>query len=119
MNILLTSAGRRTYMVDYFKEALNGSGKVFASNSILTHTLLKADNYVITPNIYNIEYIDFLLSFCKENGINAIISLFDIDLPILAKNRSKFEAQNISLVVSNFEATTICNDKWQIGRAHV
>ncbi len=39
MNILLTSAGRRTYMVNYFKDVLNGKGKVFASNSIYTYTL--------------------------------------------------------------------------------
>lgn len=39
MNILLTSAGRRTYLVEYFKKALGGQGKVYASNSIDTYTL--------------------------------------------------------------------------------
>ena len=112
MNILLTSAGRRTYMVEYFRQALDGDGKVFASNSVLTSTLLRSDGFVITPNIYDKQYIDFLLSFCKEKKIEAIISLFDIDLPILAKNRKVFENANIKLVVSNFEATAICNDKW-------
>ena len=36
MNILLTSAGRRTYLVDYFKEALcmaGLTGLVHAANS--------------------------------------------------------------------------------------
>ncbi|MCQ2091763.1 MAG: ATP-grasp domain-containing protein [Fibrobacter sp.] len=112
MNILLTSAGRRTYMVDYFKKALNGSGKVFASNSILTHTLLQADEYVLTPNIYDEQYISFLVEYCKQKDINAIISLFDIDLPVLSKNRAVLEKENIQLVVSNHEATLICNDKW-------
>jgi len=113
MNILLTSAGRRTYMVNYFKQALNGTGKVYASNSILTYTLLQADEYVLTPNIYDKSYIDFLISFCKEKSIQAIISLFDIDLPVLAKNKDAFEAAGIQLVVSSFEATSICNDKWK------
>lgn len=113
MNILLTSAGRRTYMVNYFKQALNGTGKVYASNSILTYTLLQADEYVLTPNIYDKNYIDFLISFCKEKSIQAIISLFDIDLPVLAKNKDAFEAAGIQLVVSSFEATSICNDKWK------
>ncbi len=113
MNILLTSAGRRTYMVEYFKTALNGSGKVFASNSVLTHTLLQADEYVLTPNIYDDQYISFLVEYCKQKSINAIISLFDIDLPVLSKNRSVFEKENIKLVVSNYEATLICNDKWE------
>ncbi|SHG27282.1 carbamoyl-phosphate synthase large subunit [Fibrobacter sp. UWH9] len=113
MNILLTSAGRRTYLVKYFKDALRGTGKVFASNSILTYTLLQADDYVLTPNIYDDRYINFLIDYCKEKQISAIISLFDIDLPVLAKNRHSFEKAGIKLVVSSVEATSICNDKWE------
>ena len=33
MNILLTSAGRRGYMVNYFKEALGEQGEVHVANS--------------------------------------------------------------------------------------
>lgn len=112
MNILLTSAGRRTYMIEYFKIALQGIGNVYASNSIFTNSLLKADDYVLTPNIFDSSYIDFLIKYCKEKEITAIISLFDIDLPILAKNKSYFKKNNIELVVSNYDATQICNDKW-------
>lgn len=112
MNILLTSAGRRTYMVEYFKQALNGNGKVFASNSILTYTLEQADEFVITPNIYDDSYIAFLLDYCKKKNIRAVISLFDIDLPVLAKNKSLFDKDGIRLVVSDSDVTQICNDKW-------
>lgn len=112
MNILLTSAGRRTYMVDYFKQALSGKGKVFASNSILTYTLKQADEFVITPNIYDDSYIAFLLDYCKKNNIRAVISLFDIDLPVLAKNKALFDKEGIKLVVSDYDVTQICNDKW-------
>lgn len=113
MNILLTSAGRRTYMVDYFRKALDGNGKVFASNSVFTYTLQKADEYVISPNIYDDNYISFLLSFCKNKGVSAIIPLFDIDLPILAKNKELFIKNGVYVVVSNLEVATICNDKWK------
>jgi len=112
MNILLTSAGRRTYVVEYFKQALNGLGKVFASNSVLTYTLEQADGYVITPNIYDDSYIPFLLDFCIENKIEVIIPLFDIDLPVLAKNKELFLKYGIRLVVSDYKVTSICNDKW-------
>lgn len=112
MNILLTSAGRRTYMVEYFKQALNGNGKVFASNSIFTYTLYQADEYVLTPNIYDDNYITFLLDFCRRKNIRAIISLFDIDLPVLAKNKHAFEKEGIKLVISDYNVTQICNDKW-------
>lgn len=112
MNILLTSAGRRTYLINYFKEALAGTGKVFASNSILTYCLEQADDYVLTPNIYDDGYITFLLDFCKKKNIQVIISLFDIDLPVLAKNKDVFKQAGIDLIVSDYNVTTICNDKW-------
>lgn len=113
MNILLTSAGRRTYMVEYFKEALAGKGKVYASNSVLTYTLKQADEYIVTPNIYDEGYISFLVSYCKEKHIDAIISLFDIDLPILARNKELFADNGIRVIVSDYNVTQICNDKWQ------
>ena len=112
MNILLTSAGRRTYLVEYFEKALCGQGKVYASNSIDTYTLHQADGYVITPAIYDKEYINFLISYCKKNQISAIISLFDIDLPVLAKHKDEFEKEGIKVVVSDYNVTQICNDKW-------
>ena len=33
MNVLLTSVGRRAYMVKYFKQALGNSGQVHVGNS--------------------------------------------------------------------------------------
>lgn len=113
MNILLTSAGRRTYLIDYFKKALEGKGSVNASNSIYTYSLSHADNYVITPNIYDEGYVDFLLEYCKSNKIDVIISLFDIDLPILSANKSVFEKIGVKVIVSNPNVIDICNDKWK------
>lgn len=112
MNILITSAGRRTYMIEYFKKALGGSGLVHASNSIYTHTLSVADRWVLTPGIYDARYIDFLLRYCVENDITAVISLFDIDLPVLAKNKECFESRGIRVIVSDPGTIETCNDKW-------
>ncbi|MHA6612408.1 ATP-grasp domain-containing protein [Photobacterium damselae] len=112
MNILLTSTGRRTYLVEYFKQALNGDGKVFAANSNFTYSLSQADDYVLTPLIYSDEYIPFLLDYCIKNKIDIIISLFDIDLPILSKNIDIFKDNGIRVVISSSEVIDICNDKW-------
>lgn len=113
MNILLTSVGRRTYLIEYFKEAMKCVGKVFASNSEYTYTLSHADEYVITPIIYDEKYIDFLIQFCNTNNITAIISLFDIDLYVLSVNKKKFQENGIIVVVSDENAIDICNDKWK------
>ena len=112
MNILLTSVGRRSYVVQYFKDALDGVGKVFAGNCDETYALYKADAYVITPLIYDNKYIEFLLKYCKDNNIEVIIPLFDIDLLILSQNKKKFEEFGISVIVSDEECIQICNDKW-------
>ena len=112
MNILLTSVGRRTYLVRYFQNALSPDGKVFASNSEMTYAMLQADDYVITPPIYHKEYISFLIDYCKSNNISAILSCFDIDIPVLASHKKVFQEEGIQLVVSDYKTAEICNDKW-------
>lgn len=114
MNILLTSVGRRSYLVNYFKEALKPlDGKVFAANSIETYALQQADAFTLTPQIYSAEYIDFLIDYCTKNKITLLISLFDIDLPILAKNKQRFKDIGVDVIVSDPEVIDICNDKWK------
>lgn len=112
MNILLTSVGRRSYLVKYFKEALDGNGQVHVSNSNdITPAFNQADKSVVTPLIYDKSYIPFLLKYCKENEIDAVISLFDIDLPILSANKQYFEEMGTSVVISDESVVEICNDK--------
>ncbi len=114
MKILITSVGRRAYMVKYFKEALGKGGEVHACNSDdKTVALHYADKGVISPLIYDENYIPFLLDYCKENKIDAIISLFDIDLLVLAKNKHKFEQNGTKVIVSDEKIVSICNDKWK------
>ena len=72
INILLTSAGRRAYLVDYFKKA-NGINKVYASNSDYTIALERADGYFISPLIYSEDYISSIINYCKEKEISAAL----------------------------------------------
>lgn len=111
MNVLLTSAGRRSYIVDYFKK-VNGIGKVYASNSAYTIALKRADGYFISPLIYNPEYIPSIIKFCKEHEIKVVLSLFDIDLLVLAQNADAFKENGIELVLAPADFVKICNDKY-------
>lgn len=114
MNILLTSVGRRSYLVEYFKEALGESGEIHVSNSSsITPAFMYADKSIVTPLIYDNNYIPFLKDYCIENDIKAIISLFDVDLPILSQNKKVFEEIGIQVVVSDEDVINICNDKWK------
>lgn len=113
MNLLLTSVGRRSYLVDYFREALKGEGLVHAANHVVSAAFPAADRTVLTPLIYDCGYIPFLLDYCRENRIDLLISLFDIDLPVLAAHRDEFERIGTTVVVSDPETVEICNDKWK------
>ena len=114
MNILLTSAGRRTYLVEYFKQALGNDGEVHASNSVMSPALTLADRYVISPIIYSDEYIPFLLGYCKKNNIKLLVSLFDIDLPVLAAHKKEFMDIGTLVAVSDKEVIDFCNDKYNM-----
>lgn len=114
MNILLTSAGRRGYLVDYFKEALGNQGEIHVANSSIYSTaMLYGDHSVVTPLIYDDAYIPFLKSYCKEHHIDALIPLFDVDLPILSNHKTEFRKIGVEIIVSNKEVIAICNDKWE------
>lgn len=114
MNVLLTSVGRRAYMVKYFQEALADTGEVHVCNSDdLTVAFQYADKSVISPLIYDDNYIPFLLNYCRENHIGILISLFDIDLLMLAKHKKEFEEIGTKVIISDEEFVSICNDKWK------
>ncbi len=113
MNLLFTSAGRRGYLLRYFRTALAGRGAIHAANSDgMASAFMEADHTVISPTISDIGYIDFLLAYCEQHAIRAVIPLFDIDIPVLAAHVDRFRSIGTELVVSSPEVAAICNDKW-------
>ena len=112
MNILFTCAGRRNYLINYFKEALKGTGKIYATDIQMTApALIDADVAIQVPSIYNTDYISSLKKIIVENSINAIISLNDLELPILAAHRKILERSGAKLIVSNERVIDISFDK--------
>jgi carbamoyl-phosphate synthase large subunit len=115
INVLLTGVGRRTYLINYFKEELRiVGGKVFASNSSpLAPALYEADEFIISPLAHDENYESFLLDFCKKNRIDLVISLFDIELPIISLLKTKFKNEGITIIVGDSWLIEMTNDKWK------
>ncbi|GAA5555430.1 hypothetical protein Asch01_00117 [Acinetobacter schindleri] len=112
MNILFTCAGRRNYLINYCKQALNGQGIVLATDmSNLAPAMSDADISLLVPSIYSEDYIPNLLSIVKEYDINAIISLNDLELPILAHHKQAFADLGAKVIVSDSSVIDICFDK--------
>jgi carbamoyl-phosphate synthase large subunit len=114
MNILFTCAGRRTYLLKYFKEQLAGEGKIIATDMQLSApALTAADIKIQVPAVYDPSYIDKTLEICKEYQVKALISLNDLELPIIAENKERFLAVGTMPIVSETNVIDICFDKFK------
>lgn len=114
MNILFTCAGRRTYLLKYFKENMAEGDKVVATDMQLSAPALQAaDVKLQVPAVYDPEYVKITLRICEEQKIDALISLNDLELPILAENKAKFEALGVKVIVSDPQVIDIAFDKYK------
>lgn len=114
MNILFTCAGRRTYLLKYFKENMQDGDKIVATDMQMSAPALSAADVAITvPGVYEKNYVDKILEVCKNYNINMLISLNDLELPILATHKKKFEELGVKVIVSSEEVVNICFDKME------
>ena len=117
MNILFTCAGRRTYLLRYFKENMQEGDKIVATDMKLTAPALQvADIKLQVSAVYEDNYVDNLLKICEDHHIHALISLNDLELPILADNRERFEAMGVKAIISSPEVIDICFDKYKTSK---
>lgn len=117
MNILFTCAGRRTYLLRYFKDNMQEGDKIVATDMNLSAPALQvADIKLHVPAVYEDNYVDNLLKICEDYHIHALISLNDLELPILADNREKFEAMGVKAIISSPEVIDICFDKYKTSK---
>jgi carbamoyl-phosphate synthase large subunit len=113
INILITSVGRRTQLLKYFKKELNGIGNLVATDcSNLAPALYISDAYYIVPRIDDPSYIDSIVDICKREKITAILSLIDPELSLLAKYAEEFKEIGVTTIVSPYEVCELWLDKY-------
>ncbi len=114
MNLLFTCAGRRNYLINYFKKALHSRGKIVAiDGSLSAPALVDADKGIKVPEIYHPSYIDTLKNIIVEEEIHAVISLNDLELPILAAHKNILQKAGAQILVSGSDVIDIAFDKWK------
>jgi carbamoyl-phosphate synthase large subunit len=114
MRILLSSVGRRGYLVKYFKQSLGNGGQVWGvDSSQYAPGFTYCDRRYVLPGVSDPAYGGKLLALCMENQIDIVIPLIDPELNVLAAGRDKFQQNNIMVVVSPLSTIGMTFDKYQ------
>ena len=112
LNLLFTCAGRRNYLINYFKDALKGRGRIFTADmSDTAPAMVDADVAITVPSIYDINYIPSLIEIIQIHKIDAIISLNDLELPILSRHLKYLQSTGVKVLVSSESVIDIAFDK--------
>jgi carbamoyl-phosphate synthase large subunit len=111
MNLLFTCSGRRNYLIDFFRE-IKDVRITSCDASIFAPSLYYSDDFFIVPEVYEPNYVDILLEESKKRRIDAIIPLNDLELPILAFHKQKFESEHIAVIVASKDVVDLCFDKY-------
>lgn len=117
INILITGAGSTTAI-----SVIKGlrEQKEYITNIIGTDIYEKnniagskfCDEFYVVPSAKDeTEYISKLLSIIKNEYIDILIPIVDVELEIVAKNMDKFE--DTFVLLSSYETIRTCNDKFK------
>ncbi len=117
MNILILSAGTRNKIIQYFKRAIGNDGKVVATDmSELAPAVYDADKFYKVPRMIEPGYLDVIYDICRKENINAVLTLIDPELSLLAANQERFEDLGVTVIGSSYELCERALDKMQMYR---
>lgn len=112
MNILILSVGTRNKIVQYFKQTVGGDGVVVATDmSDLAPAVYEADRFYKVPRMTDDGYIDVIFDICEKEHINAVLTLIDPELSLLAANLDKFAAIGVTVIGSSYKLCERALDK--------
>ena len=87
MNLLILSCGTRDKVVQYFKKAFAGEGKVICTDcSPYAPALYEADVHYIVPRITEPGYVEDIFDICRKENVTGVLSLIDPELSLIAKH---------------------------------
>lgn len=115
-NVLLLSAGRRVELLQSFQTSLHRhcpDAEVLTADVDPEHSAacrLAERRFKVPPGIRE-DYIDVLLSLCRQERIGLVIPTIDTDLLVLARHRRRFLHQGTQLVISDPSLIAACRDK--------
>ncbi len=113
MDILITCAGQREDLIEIFRNALGGAGRVVACDmNPAAPARAVADSWRVVPRVDDDSYVERLLDVCREERVDLLFSLNDFEIALLAGEADRFRAVGTRLVMADPEMTDACLDKW-------
>jgi len=114
MNILFSCIGKRGYIADYFREACDDNSTfIGTSSSPWTPGFHSCDkSYVVPPYRDRDAYKREMLSICRDEKVDALISFMDEDVAVLASFRDELLDLGVSPVIPPSDIANLCLDKW-------
>ncbi len=118
LNVLITSAGRRTSLVRAFQNACRpGAGKVLAADiDPLAPALYIADRAIELPRATDPDYPLALLDTIKRHEVGLVVPTIDTELLALASCAELIAREDCVALVSSEEFVRITLDKWRLVR---
>lgn len=117
MNVLILSVGTRNKIVQYFKQTVGTEGKVVVTDaSPYAPAIFEADAYYTVPLMTAPGYIDVIFDICRKEQIQAVMTLIDPELSLLAAHAADFAALGVTVVGSSYELCERALDKMQMYR---
>ncbi len=110
MNILFTSAGRRGYLLDWFKRS-GHFGTIGATNSEPCTAFASADLWSILPETTHESYPAAFFSLIEEWSIDVVIPLTDLDALAQSEMKNKLSESGVLAVCADYEMVKIMVDK--------
>jgi carbamoyl-phosphate synthase large subunit len=115
IRIMFTCIGRRVSLLRSFQKA----GKQLKLNPIMVGTdttelspaLQLCDKKYIVKPVTHRDYLKQLLDIVRKEKVNLLIPTVDLDLKLLANNKSRFEKLGCRVLISKPSIIDICQDK--------
>ena len=115
MNILFCSVGRRCELLKDFRNTLGDKVNIVVTdNSPYAPALAFSDKSYQVPLITDPGYIPMILKICKEEKIDAITTLIDPEISILADHRDEFEKIGVEVLAPFSDTAKLCFDKYEM-----
>lgn len=115
MNILILSAGTRNKVVQYFKKAMRGRGKVIATDmTTIAPAVYDADIFYQVPRMTAPNYLDTIFDICKKEQVTAVLTLIDPELSLLSLHQEEFAALGVTVIGSSYELCERSLDKYEM-----